>query len=322
MFFFLLASNSSFGQQNLILNGDFEEYWECPNETAQIARCKFVYNPLPNGPIGFSSTSDYFNSCSNTFSANTNVPNAVFGYQEPRSGNGYCGFSFEDYGNNLYYSEYIQIELSEPLKPFFTYKIKGYFNLANNWSYTSTDIHFKLVPDLVIYNDFLSEFMSPDYKNITTIVSDTIEWTEISFDFIAKGGEKYLIIGDFNNGLNTNFIYLYNELITTKSVYFYVDDVSIIQINEADPIVFSNVFTPNSDGVNDFFEIISGKEQIESFVIINRWGEKVFQSDSLNTWNGKDIKGLELSEGVYFINATLKNYEEKRQYNGTVHLIR
>jgi len=34
--FFLFLSDYSFGQQNLILNGDFEEYWECPDDLTQI----------------------------------------------------------------------------------------------------------------------------------------------------------------------------------------------------------------------------------------------------------------------------------------------
>ena len=48
-----------------------------------------------------------------------------------------------------------------------------------------------------------------------------------------------------------------------------------------------NTFTPNGDGFNDFFTI-KGKE-IKSFhlLIFNRWGQLIFESDSMdNQWNG------------------------------------
>ena len=48
-----------------------------------------------------------------------------------------------------------------------------------------------------------------------------------------------------------------------------------------------NTFTPNGDGVNDFFTI-KGKE-IKTFnlLIFNRWGQLIFESDSMNyQWDG------------------------------------
>ena len=48
-----------------------------------------------------------------------------------------------------------------------------------------------------------------------------------------------------------------------------------------------NTFTPNNDGVNDFFEI-KGLE-IKSFElwIFNRWGEKIYYSNKMNSyWDG------------------------------------
>lgn len=86
MFFFLLAYNCSFGPQNLILNGDFEEYWEFPDDETQIERCKHVYNPLYYPAPSWSSTSDYFNECSNSI---VNVPNFAFSFQQARSGSGF-----------------------------------------------------------------------------------------------------------------------------------------------------------------------------------------------------------------------------------------
>jgi gliding motility-associated-like protein len=62
---------------------------------------------------------------------------------------------------------------------------------------------------------------------------------------------------------------------------------------------FPNVITPNIDGINDFFEIKNLPNNTE-VIILNRWGNVVFSStDYQNNWDGKDISGNELVDGVY-----------------------
>jgi hypothetical protein len=48
-------------------------------------------------------------------------------------------------------------------------------------------------------------------------VPDTVSWVKVSGSFIAKGGEQYLTIGNFQN---TDHIHI-------SSHYIYVDDVSL-----------------------------------------------------------------------------------------------
>ena len=69
-------------------------------------------------------------------------------------------------------------------------------------------------------------------------------------------------------------------------------------------VIVSNIFTPNGDGINDYFSI----QGIQYFpnnhlTVLNRWGRKVFEKDTYqNDWDGKD-----LSEGVYFYTLELNN---------------
>jgi gliding motility-associated-like protein len=73
-----------------------------------------------------------------------------------------------------------------------------------------------------------------------------------------------------------------------------------------------NVFSPNSDGFNDFFTI-PGLPIGSSLHVFNRWGNEVFNSDNyLNNWDGKTSTGIDVSDGIYFyvINTPLgKSYE-------------
>jgi gliding motility-associated-like protein len=82
---------------------------------------------------------------------------------------------------------------------------------------------------------------------------------------------------------------------------------------------FPNVFTPNSDGINDFFEIENLPENTE-VIILNRWGNVVFSSSNYqNNWDGKDTSGKELADGVYTYKFTT---EKGATGHGFVHLVR
>ena len=68
----------------------------------------------------------------------------------------------------------------------------------------------------------------------------------------------------------------------------YIFNVSVLD----DVIEIPNVFTPNGDGVNDFFNYVQvgdGEAEIEiiSFEIYNRWGQKVYDNTTPDTgWDG------------------------------------
>ena len=62
-----------------------------------------------------------------------------------------------------------------------------------------------------------------------------------------------------------------------------------------------NTFTPNGDGINDLFTVITSTAfKIKSFKIFNRWGEIVYQtSDITRYWDGlRENSGV--PAGVYY----------------------
>lgn len=63
-----------------------------------------------------------------------------------------------------------------------------------------------------------------------------------------------------------------------------------------------NVFTPNEDEINDFYKPIkSAFVKNISFKVFNRWGNEVFISeDVFFTWDGKNLNGKLVTNGVYF----------------------
>ena len=96
-------------------------------------------------------------------------------------------------------------------------------------------------------------------------------------------------------------------------------DTLIQNIVVYDDFIVPNVFTPNSDGSNDFFTI-DGLKPNSKLVILNRWGDLVFESNNYqNNWEGDDLNGEALVEGVYTIIFTDNS---SATYYGFFHLIR
>lgn len=58
-----------------------------------------------------------------------------------------------------------------------------------------------------------------------------------------------------------------------------VDDILII-VNRDVPVFIPNVFSPNSDGINDVFTVFGGEgvSMINALKIFDRWGNAVFES--------------------------------------------
>lgn len=88
-----------------------------------------------------------------------------------------------------------------------------------------------------------------------------------------------------------------------------------------------NSFSPDGDGLNDFFlprEILSSGLKTFTMDIFNRWGEKVFTTNSINGrgWDGK-YNGVPQPLGVYVyvINVEFSN-NIRKNYQGNITLIR
>lgn len=88
-------------------------------------------------------------------------------------------------------------------------------------------------------------------------------------------------------------------------------------LSEVQPI---NVFTPNGDGVNDYFEL-----RDEQFIhcsdlkVFTRWGQQVYDSNGMPPrWDGLTFGGEELPTGYYFYILTVNN----KTFTGSVWLRR
>lgn len=166
-------------------------------------------------------------------------------------------------------------------------------------------------------NDFGEEVLSVDFINQST-GADSFLWdfndgNYLSSDFDDAIQHNFTQQGKYEVWLvaeNTNLSSLCND---TTSLIIHVQGYDAY-----------NVFSPNGDNINDYFDFQDWKFSDLNVSIFNRWGQKVYDWNRPHGyWDGKSYNGQNLPEGVYYyiMYATGENgssIEEK----GSVTLLR
>ncbi|MEO8733256.1 MAG: T9SS type B sorting domain-containing protein [Flavobacteriales bacterium] len=240
--------------QELVPNGDFEQYNACPDSLGQIYRATGWSSPTAG-------SSNYFNACYqgvptgfNPF--NVSVPDNYFGHQPSHSGNGYAGFFCLDSVAtvpNSDYKEYVSHALTAPLTPGAVYNVEFFVNLADRSALSVNDLGALLSIQMPHRDDTYPITATPQVTNNSLVMlDDSIGWTRIRGCFTADSGYAYITIGSFPIGAAAIQEQGTTSFPPVKShSYYYVDDVSVqhwprpelgpdITICEATPIMVQN----------------------------------------------------------------------------------
>ncbi len=213
--------------QNLVPNPGFEEFSQCP--------ISFSTDPKDFGPSHWNSpsqgTPDYFNKCA---FGDMDVPRNWAGVSFAHSGVGYAGlYAWNNTKHN--YREYAQCKLSEPLKPGVFYNLQFYYRLSSYSVYAIDRIGLALLnAELKVDHDSLLD-ITPVLTRINELETLTNEWYLASTKYHAKGGEQFLLIGNFSSNTVTSHRKIeYREgksVMLGGSAYYYIDDVTVSPID-------------------------------------------------------------------------------------------
>lgn len=306
---FMFATNY-IQAQNLVPNPSFEEH----------TGCIFLDSDCNNW-MSFRDTPDYWHYCqSNSYSNGA-------GFQIPRTGEAYAGFIGYD-KNNPNTREYFGVPLASPLvigeKYYVSFYVSsGYKKHIFNVTHNNMGAMFTTYS----YYDPFGTLPHPNFAHIkeTEIISDTVNWIKISSSFIADSAYTFMIIGNFFDDSFMDTLNFPDSVWNFRSYYF-VDDVCVSTDSclcdtcIVLPLSVPNVFTPNQDGVNDYFKI-TGLQKGDKVSVFNRWGQLVFKTKDIHEfWDGTTLKGSPCPDGVYFyiIEQTASTETKK----GTIHLLR
>jgi gliding motility-associated-like protein len=99
--------------------------------------------------------------------------------------------------------------------------------------------------------------------------------------------------------------------ITTREV-----TVSVVEDFRVD---VPNLFTPNGDGINDYWVIANIFTYNAEVFVFNRWGSEVFSTTNYqNDWNGVSADGDPLSDGTYYYVVKVGD----KVYKGAITILR
>ena len=174
----------------------------------------------------------------------------------------------------------------------------------------------------------------------------TILFPYITFENLSDGANYYYWdmdywnLGDgfnYETGSDSDYTHAYNNIDTgyyviqlvAQNMYGCTDTTYDSLYIRSDYVLFvPNTFTPNNDGLNDFFfpQGIGFRDLRDfEFMIFDRWGDLIFKSESVDlAWDGKANNGrFEAQQDVYVWLILTSDYKGvKHKYVGHVTLIR
>lgn len=253
--------------QNLVPNPGFEEFTQCPwgfSTNRKDFRIHGWESPT-------SGTPDHFNSCS---TGDSDVPVNWAGNSNAHSGKGYAGVYVWTTGQN--YREYLQGELAEPLRAGEKYIVAFYFKLANYSVYAVNRIGLAFSTERInVTHDRVLEIVPAlSVEKDTAMTEATGSWEQARMEYVAKGGERFVVIGNFFTNQQTKatrlpFRYGLSTMLSTAS-YYYIDDVLVMSADSSrHPVVPGETIKLSNEVValNHTYTLKDIKFEFDSYVI-------------------------------------------------------
>jgi gliding motility-associated-like protein len=167
------------------------------------------------------------------------------------------------------------------------------------------------------------------------IFQDEIPTVQINKDTMICGGQPILLTaitnasqfiwntGETGNSITINQAGKYWVSVSNNTCTA-VDTAYILEC-EGDLWV-PTAFSPNNDGINDYFQIF-GRNVLEyKLLVFNRWGEKLFESNDINiSWNGMfkgEIVQVDTYAWVVEYKIILQGKPQNKLKKGTVTVFR
>ena len=217
-------------QTNLVPNGSFEIYNDCPKANSAIYTSPSIFPTVQNWMRPTTGTPDYFNACNLTFNT-AGVPANEAGYQYPNQGNAYVGLiNYYNFSTSFDgFREYLQVKLLNPLVAGTEYEFTYYLSPTGFKSVANISGYFSVNK----YEDFTLKTeinVAPQVTNKTPL-TDTSSWYKISGTFKAVGGEEWLTMGNFLKDYQCTPYSISTgnpDLNLIGQSYIFIDDVSLI----------------------------------------------------------------------------------------------
>lgn len=204
------------------------------------------------------------------------------------------------------------------------------YMIKSKGSYFSSGFNDPLINFSQISCQTPIDFVAPCPPRLTVMsdcksISNKLQWTNpmLECDFSSDTykykiyyaptlNSAFQLIHTENNAYNTEFVHFLNNTVAGCYKITSIDSTGnestslaavCVDINKCDLYRLPNVFSPNDDGYNDFWQAFPFDFVNKiNLTVFNRWGTVVYKtSDPYFRWNGLHyINNSEVAEGVYF----------------------
>jgi OmpA-OmpF porin, OOP family len=221
----LLLTGGLFAQDNLVVNGSFEDY------TGRVKKEGSI--DMSNGWASATGVKADFFAPSKEGIVNT--PDNIYGSEAPKDGDCYAGIVAYSYGDKIPRS-YLITRLSETLKKGKKYCVSYNVSLAEGSKYAVNQMGM-LFSKSEFESDSKAILQEDAQVKSDKIFNAVFGWHQICGVFIAQGGEKFLTLGNFNPTLDIknekNKLEKGSSKVTPMiAAYYYIDDVIVYEMDD------------------------------------------------------------------------------------------
>jgi hypothetical protein len=210
--------------QNLVPNGSFEDYLNCPPYFGFASNATGWQNL-------YTQSADYFNTCH----ANgvVGVPLNQFGYQYAADSNAYMGVATYAY-NQPSYREMVGIQLNEPLQvgePIclsFKMAVGGFgTSVGNSAGYTCKGVGMKFFMELPTAQ-YIYDYPNSAALYLDQVPTDTAIWYQVEGTYVPDSAYAYVVVGNFfADSLNEAAVQDSIGFSAADWAYAFIDDVRV-----------------------------------------------------------------------------------------------
>ncbi|HEX4887641.1 MAG TPA: OmpA family protein [Luteibaculaceae bacterium] len=226
---FFICASIGYGQVNLVENGGFEDISGKLKSGAKVDIAAGWYSLSAAG-------ADIF--CAESKDELMKTPDNAYGREKPYSGNNYAGIVAYSYQSKEPRS-YVTTTLASPLEAGKTYCVQFYVSLSdlskfavNNIGAHLTDREYNMADSK---EPLLVEANIKHSKN--KIIETSVYWEPICGIYTAKGGERFLTIGNFSADNATSAKKMKKapqfKQAQVNTAFYFIDEVSVKLINDA-----------------------------------------------------------------------------------------
>jgi gliding motility-associated-like protein len=182
----------------------------------------------------------------------------------------------------------------------------------------------------ILKRKYLNVFANPTAQFVASPKIALITAPIINFLNSSLNAQFYVWdFGDSTTSNYTNESHTYSKvgtyeitLIATNSGGCVDTTRGTIEINEGMEFFIPNSFTPNGDGVNDFFQGYGINIKSVEMSIYDRWGKKIYEtSENYKPWDGRVKEVVQNDVYVYRFLVTDK-LDQQHSYVGSVTVVR